>query len=133
MKNYPLPLLICLFLTALSAHAQGEIVDFDSERWDILDGEVVEHLGRKALLGTATLKDVQFTDGVIEVDIAGNGFVRSYPGIVFRKQSDTDLERFYIRPHRGGGCRSQQAATREMLIINHSDPLCLPRYCPRER
>jgi sugar lactone lactonase YvrE len=103
MKHYPLPLLICLFLTALCADAQGGIVDFDSDRWELVDAEIVEHLGRKALLGTAILKDVQFENGVIEVDIAGNGFIRSYPGVVFRRQSEVDFERFYIRPHRGNG------------------------------
>ncbi len=103
MRNYALPLLICLLFAALCAHAEGGIVDFETDRWELVDAEVVEHLGRKALLGTAILKDVQFENGVIEVDIAGSGFIRSYPGIIFRRQSEVDFERFYIRPHRGNG------------------------------
>jgi hypothetical protein len=103
MKNNPLPLLLCLLLTALSAHAQDDIIDFESDRWELVDAEVVDHLGRKALSGTAILRDVEFHNGVIEVDIAGDGFIRSYPGIIFRRQSDADYERFYIRPHRGNG------------------------------
>ena len=47
------------------------------------------------------MKDVEFADGVVEVDIAVDGG-RSYPGIIFRVQSEEDYERFYLRPHRSG-------------------------------
>jgi sugar lactone lactonase YvrE len=82
---------------------EGETVGFDSDRWNIVDGEVVEHLGRKCLLGTAFLEDVDFGNGVIEVDMVVDNAIRSYPGIVFRKQSEFDYERFYVRPHRSNG------------------------------
>jgi hypothetical protein len=86
-----------------SASQESEIVDFASELWTLVDAEVVEHLGRKCLLGTALLEDVEFRNGVIEVDIAVDDSIRSYPGIIFRRQSEENYERFYVRPHRANG------------------------------
>jgi sugar lactone lactonase YvrE len=83
----------------MTLSAQDEVIDFESELWVKVDAEVVEHMGRKSLMGIAYLKDVEFENGIIEVDIAVNG-MRSYPGINFRIQSLQDYERFYIRPHR---------------------------------
>lgn len=62
---------------------------------------IVEHLGRKALAGVASLKDVEFTDSVIEEDIADTG-TRSCPGMTFPIQSQQNYERFYIRLYRSG-------------------------------
>ncbi len=81
------------------ASARGEIVDFESDAWILRNAEIVEYMDRKCLIGTAFLKDVEFEDGVIEVDVAVDG-ARSYPGIVFRMQSEQNYERFYLRPHR---------------------------------
>jgi len=87
---------------ATAAFAQGDFVDFDSARWARAVGaRVVDHLGRKSLMGNAYLPDVAFENGVIEVDIAVTG-ERSYPGIVFRAWSEEDCEHIYIRPHRAG-------------------------------
>lgn len=76
-----------------------ENLEFDSEKWVMASAEVVEHMGRSCLMGTAYLKEVEFENGVIEVDVAVTGD-RSYPGLIFRMQSSLDYERFYIRPHR---------------------------------
>ena len=89
---------IALLNAAGGVAAQGEIIDFDSDRWVTVNGKVVDHLGRRALMGTAFLAGVEFQDGVIEVDIAAS-WERCYPGINFRIQSQRDYERFYIRPH----------------------------------
>jgi hypothetical protein len=78
-----------------------ESVPFDSDRWVLADALPVEYRGRQALLGTAFLKDAEFKDGVIEVDVAVTG-ARSYPGVLFRMQTGQDYERVYIRPHRPG-------------------------------
>jgi sugar lactone lactonase YvrE len=104
MKNH-LAICICVALLASWALAGDEIQTFDTERWTILNGEFVEHLGRPSLKGTALLKDVVFKNGVIDVDIAVSGS-RSYPGIIFRRQSPAALERFYVRPHRSIGMYS---------------------------
>jgi len=63
------------------------------------NAQIVEHMDRKCLIGSAFLKDVEFENGVIEVDIAVDGS-RSYPGVIFRMESEGNYERFYIRPHR---------------------------------
>ncbi|MBI4912812.1 MAG: hypothetical protein HY823_08735 [Acidobacteria bacterium] len=65
---------------------------------------MVEHLGRQALVGSATLKDAMFQDGVIELDMAVTG-ERSYPGVLFRQVSPGNTERFYLRPHRATAAR----------------------------
>jgi len=80
--------------------APGDVVEFTPERWDLANARVVDYLERKALIGTAFLKDVELEDGIIECDIAMKGGVRSYPGILFRVQSPEEYERVYLRPHR---------------------------------
>ncbi|MCU0224392.1 MAG: hypothetical protein MUF27_10030 [Acidobacteria bacterium] len=79
-------------------------IPFDSPRWTIVQGSVVEHLGRKALAGSALLGDTVFGDGVIEFDIAVNG-ERSYPGVLFRIASRGNHERVYLRPHHANTAR----------------------------
>jgi len=94
-----------LFLMAIlmffSTELDAENVDFDLEGWQLIYGEIVDHLGRKAFTGSAYLKDLEFRNGTIKVDIAVTG-ARSYPGITFRMQSPENYESFYIRPHRAG-------------------------------
>ena len=79
-------LFLFLLLLCLEVGAQEGIIDFDSDRWVKSGAQVVNHLDRKALMGRAYLKEVQFENGIIEVDIAVTGD-RSYPGINFRIQS----------------------------------------------
>lgn len=88
-------------LLAAPANAQTGVVDFRSERWNLVDAEIANRYGRACLSGAAYLEDVEFENGVIEVDIAVDGS-RSYPGLVFRMQSEADYERLYVRPHRAG-------------------------------
>jgi len=97
-------LLLCtlsLLFLATAASGQSEVIPFDSDRWQVVEGEVVHNWGGECFSGTAILPDVEFENGVIEVDIVVDGS-RSYPGLAFRMQSDKDYERFYIRPHRAG-------------------------------
>jgi sugar lactone lactonase YvrE len=89
-----------LAVCAVAAAAQ-DVVGFDSPRWVKVNGQVVDHLGRKSLMGNAYLPDAAFENGVIEVDVAVTGD-RSYPGIAFRAFTQQDYEQVYIRPHRGG-------------------------------
>ncbi len=88
-----------IILSPVQIRAQGDIIDFESDRWVLKNAQIQQHMERKCLSGYAYLKDLEFENGVIEVDIAVDG-TRSYPGIVFRMQSEQDYERFYIRPHR---------------------------------
>jgi DNA-binding beta-propeller fold protein YncE len=91
---------VCALAPAV-ALAQQNVIEFGPERWTIAAGKVVDFLGRKAFMGAATLKDVEFENGVIEFDVAAStDRARSYPGVTFRAQADGSWERFYIRPHR---------------------------------
>ena len=92
-------LVFFLIMLSLSLMAQEDIIDFESESWVKVNAEVVEHMGRNSLIGIAYLKNLEFENGVIEVDVTVDG-KRSYPGIIFRMQSLENYERFYIRPHR---------------------------------
>jgi sugar lactone lactonase YvrE len=92
-------ILLIISLSINFCYAQEKIITFTEDNWTFFGGEVVEHLGREALKGTAKLNNVEFENGIIEFDIAVNG-ERSYPGIFFRVQSRSDYEHFYIRPHR---------------------------------
>jgi sugar lactone lactonase YvrE len=91
-------MLLCLIPPALCS-AQIGIIDFTEEYWDLSNAEVIEHLGRNVMAGSAYLKDVEFHNGTIEFDIAVSGKT-SYPGVMFRMTSERDYERIYIRPHR---------------------------------
>ena len=82
------------------AFAQKNVAEFDTQRWDMGAAKIEEHLGRKALAGTAFLKDAKMQNGVIEVDIATTARARSYPGVLFRVRDAANYERVYIRPHR---------------------------------
>jgi sugar lactone lactonase YvrE len=92
---------LCACCLAPCRAAGAETVDFGPESWIFKNAEVKEYMGRKCLHGYALLKDVLFENGVIEVDLAVTG-ASSYPGFVFRVQSDSDYERIYLRPHRAG-------------------------------
>ncbi len=80
--------------------AQDEIIGFTKDNWN-LQGQVVDHLGQKSLRGRAILKDVEFENGVIEVDMAFEGG-RCFAMILFRIQPGNSCENFYIRPHKSG-------------------------------
>ena len=95
--------LLALFLTIASqgsAYAQKKAAEFDPAFWNLERAKIVDHLGRKALIGSAFLKDARLQSGVIEVDIATTARSRSYPGLLFRVQDAANYERVYIRPHR---------------------------------
>ena len=110
MKKSRAVCLVIIFLFSLTAITFGQsdtdIIDFDSDKWDIADpnGKIEPFLFQKSLYlsgGQAYLKDVEFENGTIEVDIASHGF-RGFGGIIFRVQAKTDYEVFYIRPHKSG-------------------------------
>ncbi|MFC2086131.1 family 16 glycoside hydrolase [Bacteroidota bacterium] len=94
-----LSLIIAAFIFHIGSFSQqGDIIPFNNENWMIFNGEIVEHLGRECLKGSAMLNNVEFENGVIEFDLAVNGD-RSYPGLFFRVQSRANYEYIYIRPH----------------------------------
>lgn len=86
------------FVLLIATLATAEVIPFDSGQWVLYDGEVVEHLGRPALMGSAYLPHASFTDGIIEYDLAVVG-ARGYPGVTFRAAGVQAYESFYCRPH----------------------------------
>jgi hypothetical protein len=99
-------LLFAALALFIAAGASAEEVDFTSPRWRIADrnARTEEYLGRKSLFlksGAASLDDVSFQDGVIDVDIATTS-LSSFVGIIFRAQNAGDFEIVYFRPFRSG-------------------------------
>ena len=97
---------IFICVSALSIKAQSQTVPFDSDRWQIQakESRLMDHLGRKSLYlvdGAATVTGLNFTDGIIEFDIAVGG-ERGFMGVEWRMQDDKNYEEFYIRPHQSG-------------------------------
>ncbi|MDT7816628.1 MAG: hypothetical protein QOJ42_6544 [Acidobacteriaceae bacterium] len=90
---------------------QAESVPADSPRWQLKgEAKTNEYLGRRCLGlqdGSASLKDFEMTDGVIDVDMAGSG-ARGFYNILFRTQADGDGETVYLRPHKTGLDDAQQ-------------------------
>ncbi len=98
---------VCFFslLLFFQAGAFAESIPFDSPRWVLKDNaKIEEYLGKKSLrihAGRAYLKDLQFTNGIIEFDVAfseGRGFFGGF----FRMQDEENYEEFYLRSHQSG-------------------------------
>jgi len=92
-----------------AAHPQTQqtfTVAADSLRWEF-EGEAkpVEYQGRKSVFlngGAATLKDFEFRDGVIDVDVATPAR-RGFFGVQFRIDRDgKNAEWVYLRQHKSG-------------------------------
>ncbi len=97
---------------ALSSDARSQTVPFDSERWEIRarESRIEDHLGRPSLYlkgGLAAVKASEFTDGIIEFDIAVAG-ERGFAGAIWRMQDQGNYEEFYIRPHQSGNPDANQ-------------------------
>ena len=112
MKKFFLCLAIAFCLLTFSTDSDAQTVPFDSNRWEIRakEGKVIDHLGRKSLVlqsGYAIVKDSQFTDGIIEFDIALTG-ERGFMGAMWRVQDAGNFEEFYLRPHQSGNPDANQ-------------------------
>lgn len=107
-KNALFVILICGFvLTSGNILAGGVKASFDLtdlNQWKTFgeDIEVVKYKGKPALqikpgMGSrfAVLKEIEFENGIIEVDIAA---IPYFTGIVFRMKGDNDYEAIYFRP-----------------------------------
>jgi sugar lactone lactonase YvrE len=98
-SNRTIPcLLAAALLLAIGTEANTGVIDFESESWVKTNAEIVEHLGRKCLIGSASLAGVELDNGIIEYDIAVDGS-RCFPSVTFRVTSPREYEEFYLRPH----------------------------------
>ena len=89
-----------------------EPVPFESGRWHVEaeESRVEEHLGRTSLYlenGIAWVEGSEFTDGVLEFDIAFTG-ERGFMGVVWRLEDKGNYEEFYVRPHQSGNPDANQ-------------------------
>ena len=111
LKTIRLSLIAFLFLLwSLPLIAQennlmaNKSVELSSSNWDIDDpdgGVFVKSIRRNSLYlyqGFAFLKDVELTDGIIEVDINTHGS-RGFMGIMFRSEDKDNHELVYLRCH----------------------------------
>lgn len=104
-------LIIGLFISESKAQKLVS-APFDSTTWDLEDAQFVykKHAGKDGILltgGSLVLKDVQFLNGTIELDMKFSN-QRNFPGILFRMVGPGDFEQFYIRPHQSGNPDANQ-------------------------
>jgi len=97
--------LACLFASAARSQTPGALsIPPDSPRWDLQgQASLAESQGRSCLLldgGSATVKDFEMRDGVVDVDVT-TAVSRGFFGIQFRIAGD-DAEWVYLRPHQSG-------------------------------
>ncbi|MFT5983896.1 MAG: hypothetical protein ACI9RM_002353 [Ulvibacter sp.] len=94
---------IILFSLQLSfAQNKVTVVPMNSSNWELHKGtssfETFDKRETLLLNGKAFLKNKQFSNGTIEVDVYANAN-RSFAGIIFRKQQNT-MEEVYMRLHK---------------------------------
>ena len=89
----------------IAVHTSLELIE------DMARVSKVEKLDEDDTNTYVTLKDIQFHNGIIEVDVCGKlldnapAHARGFIGIVFRvNNQDNEFESFYIRPANGRDC-----------------------------
>lgn len=100
--------LLLLFVSV----SYAQIIPFDSDRWEIaaMHSKLEDYMGRKSLLlqgGIASVKDSDFTNGIIEFDVSFSR-ERGFMGGVWRMQDSRNYEEFYMRPHQSGNPDANQ-------------------------
>jgi len=84
-----------------------QIIHFENNNLDVINREIVSDNNSKNILilnrkkgdGIAILKDINFEEGVIELEIKGeNNPQKSFIGIAFNIQNDSVYEAVYFRP-----------------------------------
>ena len=100
-------------LIVMNSLAQQAItVPFSSSAWNTENAEFMQTTfqGKKGILlnrGVLYLEEVEFLNGVIEVDINFSDR-RNFPGVRFRMEDLQNFENFYIRPHQSGNPDANQ-------------------------
>lgn len=105
-------LLILFMIGFVGMQAAPEVIPFDSERWEMQAAEkrIEAYQGQKSLYmkgGLALIKDSDFTNGIIEFDVAF-GKERGFAGVRWRYQGGGNYEDFYLRPHQSGNPDANQ-------------------------
>jgi hypothetical protein len=117
MKNF-----LYLFIALLSfqpsiGQSSLSTVDMIHSNWNSPETASFERFDNIETLvlnsGRATVKNLNFTNGTIEVDVYANS-VRSFAGITFRRQND-NMDEVYMRMHKS----SQADAIQYTPILNN--------------
>jgi len=117
MHTFSRKLAFCTLALLIEPAARPQTIQMvaipaDSPRWD-LQGHAnpAEFLGRKCLLldgGTATVKDLEMRDGILDVDVATSAN-RGFFGFQFRIDSaGLNAEEVYLRQHKSGAPDAMQ-------------------------
>ncbi len=88
----------------LSVSAEAQSIELKNAKWTMNgdDTALVEFDGRDAVYiktGVARLEEIALENGTIEFDMYLSG-ERSFVYLLFRGQTDSDYEDFYVRPHK---------------------------------
>lgn len=102
MKKFLFALIVLFsFQLAIGQNSSTKVPMLESN-WNVPEGAVFEKFDNRETLvltsGRATVKNQEFSNGTIEVDIYSNS-VRSFAGITFRKRND-NMEEVYMRMHK---------------------------------
>lgn len=90
-------------------YIKTDVIPFDSDQWtfEAKDHRTEEYLGEQSLYlkgGYAYIPDANFTDGIIEFDIALDSELyakdKGFISCIVRMQDVGNYEKFYMRPHR---------------------------------
>ena len=106
-------LVLALTLMVVNATpAASEVIELDGESWNVTaaEGRVEQYLGQESLYmlnGNAVLENVEFTNGVIEYDVAF-ALERGFLAVIWRMQDGGNFEEFYLRPHQSGKADANQ-------------------------
>ncbi|MEM9680574.1 MAG: DUF1080 domain-containing protein, partial [Bacteroidota bacterium] len=102
MRLFIYLILLAVYIQPSLAQESTKTIDMTPDNWDIPKDATFESLdNRKTLVlkrGRATVKNLQFENGTIEVDVYANS-KRSFAGVGFRKQG-TNMEEVYMRMHK---------------------------------
>ena len=119
-------------LLAQGAGAQGDVIGFGSSLWVKRNADVVKYMGRESLVGFAYLDGVEFTNGVVEVDVAmfppgnidgirvderGHYLVSHWEGRVYRVAPTGDIERILDTTVSGANCADFEYVKDERLLV----------------
>lgn len=110
-KNIYRSISIILLMFVFCENINSQTIPFNSENWEINAQEYKfeNYLGKESLFlnGSALVKNSNFTNGIIEFDIAVTG-ERGFMGALWRHVSRGNTEEFYIRPHQSGNPDANQ-------------------------
>jgi hypothetical protein len=96
-------LIFGLLLIGEGLYSQNETIEFDTANWILSDNaEIIEFDGRTVLTGSAYMRNVEFLNGTIEVDLMTTG-ERNFGGFMFRVQSFREYEWCWLRMHKTNG------------------------------